>query len=118
MRPIRQHPGGLGRDSHRHPSRIARRTSTFARLHQYHRERHGTVRRVCRNVKRWQSTSMALRWTAAAMDEASKGFRKLKAHKQLNAAMTAQLVTDALVMAIWRRGKPDALLHHSDRGSQ
>jgi putative transposase len=25
---------------------------------------------------------------------------------------------DALVMAIWRRGKPDALLHHSDRGSQ
>ena len=32
--------------------------------------------------------------------------------------MTAQLVTDALMMAIWRRGKPDALLHHSDRGSQ
>ena len=32
--------------------------------------------------------------------------------------MTARLVTDALVMAIWRRGKPDALLHHSDRGSQ
>ena len=32
--------------------------------------------------------------------------------------MTAQLVTDALVMAVWRRGKPDALLHHSDRGSQ
>ena len=36
----------------------------------------------------------------------------------MNAAMTAQLVADALVMAIWRRGKPDALLHHSDRGSQ
>jgi transposase InsO family protein len=35
----------------------------------------------------------------------------------MRAAMTAQLVTDALVMAIWRRGKPDALLHHSDRGS-
>jgi putative transposase len=34
------------------------------------------------------------------------------------AAMTVQLVTDALVMAIWRRGKPVALLHHSDRGSQ
>ena len=32
--------------------------------------------------------------------------------------MTAQFVTDALVMAIWRRGKPDALLHHSDQGSQ
>ncbi len=36
----------------------------------------------------------------------------------MNADMTAQLVTDALVMAIWRRGRPEALLHHSDRGSQ
>jgi putative transposase len=36
----------------------------------------------------------------------------------MSATMTAQLVTDALVMAIWRRGKPEALLHHSDRGSQ
>ena len=36
----------------------------------------------------------------------------------MSATMTAQLVTDALVMAIWRRGKPDTLLHHSDRGSQ
>jgi putative transposase len=32
--------------------------------------------------------------------------------------MTAQFVTDALVMVIWRRGKTDALLHHSDQGSQ
>ncbi|MHC2338115.1 transposase InsO family protein [Bradyrhizobium sp. USDA 4454] len=36
----------------------------------------------------------------------------------MNAVMTAQLVTDALLMAIWRRGEPDALLHHSDQGSQ
>jgi transposase InsO family protein len=35
----------------------------------------------------------------------------------MKAEMTAGLVTDALVMAIWRRGKPDALLHHSDQGS-
>ena len=35
----------------------------------------------------------------------------------MSATMTAQLVTDALMMAIWRRGKPDALLHHSDEGS-
>ena len=32
--------------------------------------------------------------------------------------MAAQLVADALMMAIWLRGKPDALLHHSDQGSQ
>ena len=43
----------------------------------------GTVRRVCRNVKYWRSPSMALRWTGAAMQEAVKGFRRLKAHKQL-----------------------------------
>jgi putative transposase len=36
----------------------------------------------------------------------------------MNANMAAQLVTDALTMAIWRRGKPEALLHHSDQGSQ
>ena len=36
----------------------------------------------------------------------------------IHATMTTQLVTDALVMAIWRRGKPEAVLHHSDRGSQ
>src|SRR5271168_4441896 len=36
----------------------------------------------------------------------------------MKAEMNAQLVIDALLMAIWRRGKPDALLHHSDRGSQ
>ena len=43
----------------------------------------GTVRQVCRNVKRWQDASMALRWTSAAMLEAAKGFRRLKAYKQL-----------------------------------
>ena len=36
----------------------------------------------------------------------------------MSTSMTAQLVIDALLMAIWRRGKPDALLHHSDQGSQ
>ena len=36
----------------------------------------------------------------------------------MSASMTAQLVADALLMAVWRRGKPDALMHHSDRGSQ
>jgi transposase-like protein len=43
----------------------------------------GSVRRVCRNVKRWRDASMALRWTAAAMLEAARGFRRLKARSQL-----------------------------------
>ena len=49
----------------------------------------GTVRRVCRNVKHWRSPSMAMRWTAATMIEAEKGFRRLKAHKQLPALRAA-----------------------------
>jgi len=49
----------------------------------------GTVRRVCRNVKRWRDAAMALRWTAAGMMEAAKGFRRLKAHKQLPALKAA-----------------------------
>ena len=36
----------------------------------------------------------------------------------MSATMTAQLVTDALVMAIWRRGNPRTVLYHSDQGSQ
>jgi putative transposase len=50
-------------------------------------------------------------YVAAVVDFFSLGW-------SMSAAMTAQFVTDALVMAIWRRGKPDALLHHSGRGSQ
>ncbi len=36
----------------------------------------------------------------------------------MSETMTTKLVTDALMMAIGRRGKPNALLHHSDQGSQ
>jgi putative transposase len=36
----------------------------------------------------------------------------------MQSSMSAQLVADALMMAIWRRGRPVQLLHHSDQGSQ
>ena len=55
----------------------------------------GTIRRVCRNVKRWQDAEMALRWTAAGMMEAAKGFRRLKAHKQLPLLRAALLAHQA-----------------------
>lgn len=32
--------------------------------------------------------------------------------------MTADLVCDALMMALWRRGMPQGVITHSDRGSQ
>jgi transposase-like protein len=58
----------------------------------------GSVRRICRNVKRWRNTTMVLRWTAAALIEAAKGFRKLKAHKALpvlRAALAAHRASNA-----------------------
>ena len=36
----------------------------------------------------------------------------------MKAERDASLVMDALMMAVWRGGKAEALLHHSDQGSQ
>jgi putative transposase len=36
----------------------------------------------------------------------------------MQSTMTAQLVMDAVLMAIFRRGRPNAVLHHPDQGSQ
>ena len=36
----------------------------------------------------------------------------------MKADRDASLVMDALMMAVWRRGKADTLMHHSDQGSQ
>ncbi len=40
------------------------------------------IRQVCGNVKRWRDAKMALRWTAAGLFEARKGFRRIEAYKQ------------------------------------
>ena len=60
----------------------------------------GTIRRVCRNVKRWRDAKMALRWTAAGMMEAAKGFRRLKACKQLPALRAALATHHASLVAL------------------
>jgi putative transposase len=41
------------------------------------------VRRTSRNVKRWQSGDMCLRWTAAGMLEAKRQFRKIIGYRDL-----------------------------------
>ena len=41
------------------------------------------VRRSSRNVKRWQSGDMALRWTAAGMLEAERQFRRVIGYRDL-----------------------------------
>ena len=41
------------------------------------------LRRTSRNVKRWQSGDMCLRWTAAGMLEAEQQFRKIIGYSDL-----------------------------------
>jgi putative transposase len=43
----------------------------------------GIVRRTSRNVKRWQSGDMCLRWTAAGMLEAERQFRRVIGYRDL-----------------------------------
>jgi putative transposase len=47
------------------------------------------VRWTQRNVKRWSSGEMALRWTAAGMLEAERQFRKIIGHKDLATLVVA-----------------------------
>jgi hypothetical protein len=79
----------------------------------------GTIRRVCRNVKRWCSPAIALRWTAAAMLEAKKGLRRLKAQKQLAAlriAVKAHLRRKPRATApLLRKSRPCRFTDGSDR---
>ena len=72
-----------------------------------------TVRRIARNVKRWQSGDMCLRWTAAGMLEAERQFRRVIGYRDLaklavaverdvtarHAAHTTATETDTLVTA-------------------
>ena len=51
------------------------------------------TRHVKRNVKRWRGGQMVVRWVAAGILEAVKGFRRLKGHQampQLVAALRAR----------------------------
>jgi transposase-like protein len=61
------------------------------------------TRHVKRNVKRWQGGQMVLRWVAAGVLEAVKGFRRLKGHKEMPTLVTALRVRDqqlGLVQAV------------------
>jgi transposase-like protein len=59
----------------------------------------GTLKRVARNVKRWRSGSMAIRWVVTGLLEAKKRFRRVKGYRdmpQLLAALEAQIEEPAL----------------------
>jgi transposase-like protein len=43
----------------------------------------GGVKRVARNVKRWRTGSMALRWAVTGLMESEKKFRRIRGHRDL-----------------------------------
>lgn len=52
------------------------------------------TRHVKRNVKRWRGGRMVLRWVAAGVLEAVKGFRRLKGHKDMPRLVAALRARD------------------------
>jgi hypothetical protein len=72
----------------------ARKRGTAARL----RPHIEIVRRTQRNVKRWSSGEMALRWTAAGMLEAERQFRKIIGHRDLATLVIAIDATTTVVV--------------------
>jgi transposase-like protein len=55
----------------------------------------GTSRRISRNVKRWRSGEMIVRWTAIGLAQAEKNFRRVRGYRQLPLLARA-LRTDAV----------------------
>ena len=53
------------------------------------------TRHVKRNVKRWRGGTMVLRWVAAGVLEAAKGFRRVKGRKNMPALVAALRARDA-----------------------
>jgi transposase-like protein len=53
------------------------------------------VRRVQRNVKRWQGGAMVLRWMGVALQEAEKGFRRIRGYKAMPKLVAALREHDA-----------------------
>ena len=43
----------------------------------------GSIKRITRNVKRWRSGSMALRWAVTALMEAETSFRRVRGYRDL-----------------------------------
>lgn len=50
---------------------------------------HGTIGKVTRNVKRWRSGSMTLRWTITAVVEAEGKFRRVKGYREMTLLIAA-----------------------------
>src|SRR5580765_341543 len=78
-----QHSRRARRDVDRQSSEAAGKAASFARLHQLDREHDGDGASRLSQCEAMAKSAMALRWTAAGMMEAAKGFRRLKAYRLL-----------------------------------
>jgi hypothetical protein len=78
-----------GGDAHAHPARRQRQPQADAREHEPVESMIEIVRWTQRNVKRWSSGEMALRWTAAGMLEAERQFRKIIGYRDLATLLMA-----------------------------
>ncbi len=74
---------GPGGDSHPHPPGDPRRLKKTLASTNPIESMIEIIRRTSRNVKRWQSGDMCLRWTAAGMLEAETQFRKVIGYTDL-----------------------------------
>lgn len=54
----------------------------------------GAIRRVTRNVKRWRDGEMIRRWVVAGIQEATRGFRRLRGYKGMPTLLEALRVTE------------------------
>ena len=62
----------------------------------------GRVREIGRRVKRWQNGTMVLRWSAAGVLEAERGFRKLGGYRAMSILVAALRAHDAQFQRIER----------------
>lgn len=62
----------------------------------------GTLRRICRNVKRWQGESMIRRWIALGVSEAQSKFRRVKGHQQM-ASLVAALRPETMTVEVEKK---------------
>jgi len=65
----------------------------------------GTLRRICRNVKRWRGESMIRRWIALGVAEAQRKFRRVKGHQQMPALVSALRPTATETTTLEKKNK-------------
>ena len=94
------------RDPHRHAAWDAEGAAARAGLYQHDRECDGHGAACLPQREAMRLASMAMRWTAAAMQVAAKGFRRLKAHKQLPVLRAALETTKTKTHAAFLLAKP------------